>query len=61
MVETSMKKMPVSKLIWLVSPFALLLCQALLPGAEMFYTNRLLVLQGVEVYSITESHGFQSL
>ena len=45
--------MPISKLIWVVSPFALLPCQALCPGAEMLYTNRLLVLQGVEVYSIT--------
>lgn len=45
--------MPISKLIWVASPFALLLCQALLPGAEMFYTNRMLVVQGVEVYSIT--------
>ena len=45
--------MPLSKLIWVVSQFALLQGQALLPGAEMFYTNRLLVLRGIEVYSIT--------
>lgn len=45
--------MPVSKLSWVVSPFALLLCQALLPGAETFYTNRLLAVLGTEVYSVT--------
>ena len=45
--------MPVSKLLWVMLPFALLLCQALLPGAKMFCTNRSLALQEAEVYSIT--------